>query len=174
MRREGMSTHEGSRGGGVTRKKISAGAMAPMVAMEAYTRARVSRPDSHLIRLRVSAVNGCRYCTAMHRRDARKDGWDDARILAAELWTDRAAELADDERAVLRFCDAVTHIDGEESVPDDLWAEISRHRGESGAGQLLMEIVTINAWNRIAVTTRLDPRSLKGVHEQDIDPERPS
>lgn len=156
------------------RKKISAGAMAPMVAMEAYTRARVSRADSHLIRLRVSAVNGCRYCTAMHRRDARKDGWDDARILAAELWTDRVGELAEDQRAVAGFADAVTHIEGEESVPDDLWAEVVRHRGESGAGQLLMEIVTINAWNRIAVATRLDPYSLKGVHNRDVDPVRPS
>lgn len=156
------------------RKKISAGAMAPMVAMEAYTRARVSRADSHLIRLRVSAVNACRYCTAMHRRDARKDGWDDGRILAAELWTDRVEQLPEDQRAVARFADAVTHINGEESVPDELWAEVVRHRGESGAGQLLMEIVTINAWNRIAVATRLDPNSLKGVHDRDVDPVRPA
>ncbi|GLB62994.1 alkyl hydroperoxide reductase AhpD [Dietzia sp. NCCP-2495] len=155
------------------RKKISAGAMAPMVAMEAYTRARVSRADSHLVRLRVSALNGCRYCTAMHRRDARKDGWDDARILAAELADSRGDQLTEDQRAVARFADAVTHIDGEESVPDELWAEVVRHRGESGAGQVLMEIVTINAWNRIGVATRLDPRSLRGVEERDIDPERP-
>ena len=73
-----------------------------------------------------------------------------------------------------RFADAVTHVDGEESVPDELWAEIVRHRGEAGAGQLLMEIVTINAWNRIAIATRLDPRSLKGVRDEDIDPARPS
>lgn len=174
VRRRDMSTHESSPRGGTKRKKISAGAMAPMVAMEAYTRARVSRADSHLIRLRISAVNGCRYCTAMHRRDARKDGWDDARILAAELASFRAHDLPEDQRVVARFADAVTHIDGEESVPDELWAEVVRHRGESGAGQLLMEIVTINAWNRIAVATRLDPRSLKGVEERDIDPVRPS
>lgn len=160
------------------RKKISAAAMAPMVAMEAYTRARVSREDSHLIRLRVSAVNDCRYCTAMHRRDARKDGWDDGRILAAELHsggigTERSGELTEQQQVVARFADAVTHIHGEESVPDELWGEVVRHRGEAGAGQLLMEIVTINAWNRIAVATRLDPRSLRGVQERDIDPERP-
>lgn len=147
--------------------------MAPMVAMEAYTRARVSRADSHLIRLRVSAVNGCRYCTAMHRRDARKDGWDDSRILAAELAGTRTEDLSEDQRVVARFADAVTHIHGEESVTDELWDEVVLHRGESGAGQLLMEIVTINAWNRIAVATRLDPRSLRGVEERDIDPERP-
>lgn len=144
-----------------------------MVALEAYTRARVSREDSHLIRLRVSAVNGCRYCASMHRRDARKDGWEDARIAAAEDWPAHAAELPAGELAVLRFADAVTHIDGEESVPDELWEEVGRHRGESGAGQLLMEVVTINAWNRIAIATRKAPESLRGVDPKDIDPASP-
>ena len=81
------------------------------------------------------------------------------------------------DAALLNFYDTSArmgmHIDGEESVPDELWAEVVRHRGESGAGQVLMEIVTINAWNRIGVATRLDPRSLRGVAERDIDPERP-
>ena len=110
----------------------------------------------------------------MHRRDARKDGWDDTRILAAELWTDRVEEVPAEQQVVARFADAVTHLNGEESVPDELWDEVVRHRGASGAGQLLMEIVTINAWNRIAVATRLDPRSLRGVEERDIDPDRPA
>ena len=68
--------------------------MAPMLALEAYSRARVSREDSHLIRLRVSAVNGCRYCLAMHRRDARKDGWSQARIAVSENWHAHADELS--------------------------------------------------------------------------------
>lgn len=151
-----------------------------MVALEAYTRARVSRSDSHLIRLRVSAVNSCRYCTAMHRRDARKDGWDTARVRAAEDWTTNADDPAADargmgagERTVLRFADAVTHIDGEESVPDELWDDIVRHRGASGGGQLLMEVVTINAWNRIAIATRKDPWTLRGVEPSDVEPLRP-
>lgn len=162
-----------------------------MLALEAYSRARVSRSDSHLVRLRVSALNGCRYCTAMHRRDARKDGWDDARILAAELGPELASEfsaeltsgegrpagvgqLSEGDLVVVKFSDAVTHINGEESVSDELWDEVVRHRGEAGAGQLLMEIVTINAWNRIAVTTRKSPESLRGVRAEDIDPVRPS
>ena len=146
------------------------GAMAPMLALEAYTRARVSTEDSHLIRLRVSAVNGCRYCIAMHRRDARKDGWSADRIAAVEDWTAHAEQLDPGERAVLRFADALTHVDGEESVPDELWAEVARHRGEKGAGQLVMDVVTINAWNRIAIATRKDPASLRGLVPGDLEP----
>lgn len=156
------------------RKQVSAAGMAPMLALEAYTRARVSRGDSHLIRLRVSAVNGCRYCTAMHRRDARKDGWDDARLVAAEDWTAHVDELSAGDAAVLRFADAITHIDGEDSVPDELWDEVVRHRGAASTGQLLMETVTINAWNRIAITTRRDPWSLRGIEARDVDPEHPT
>ncbi|UVE93760.1 carboxymuconolactone decarboxylase family protein [Dietzia sp. B32] len=152
------------------RTQISAGAMAPMLALEAYSRARVSRHDSHLVRLRVSAVNGCRYCLAMHRRDARRDGWSESRIAAAENWPAHAEEVSPAERAVLSFADAVTHIDGEDSVPDDLWDEVVRHRGEKGAGQLVMEIVTINAWNRIAIATRKDPATLRGLIPSDIEP----
>ena len=144
--------------------------MAPMLALEAYSRARVSREDSHLIRLRVSAVNGCRYCLAMHRRDARKDGWSGTRIAVSENWLAHADELSPAERAVLAFADAVTRIDGEDSVPDELWDEVVRHRGESGAGQLVMEIVTINAWNRIAIATRKDPATLRGLVPSDLEP----
>ena len=147
--------------------------MTSMLALEAYTRARVSRDDNHLIRLRVSAVNGCRYCTAMHRRDARKDGWSADRIAAAEDWTGHADVFAADEQAVLRFADAVTHIDGEESVPDEVWNAVARHRGENGAGQVLMDVVTINAWNRIAIATRKDPGSLRGLIPSDLEPANP-
>lgn len=144
-----------------------------MFALEAYTRARVSRADSHLVRLRVSAVNGCRYCTAMHRRDARRDGWDGAALVAAEDWPAHVDRWGPAELAVLRFADAVTRVDGEESVPDELWDEVVRHRGPAGAGHLVMEAVTINAWNRIAIATRMDPASLRGVAPGDIDPARP-
>lgn len=162
-----MSTSPGKNG---QRTQVTAGAMAPMLALEAYSRARVSRDDSHLIRLRVSAANGCRYCLAMHRRDARKDGWSQARIAVAESWHEHAEELPASERAVLAFADAVTHISGEESVSDDLWDAVVRHRGESGAGQLIMEVVTINAWNRIAIATRKDPATLRGLIPSDLEP----
>lgn len=155
------------------RTPVPKSAYAPLGALEAYTRIRVSRADSHLVRLRASALNGCRYCTAMHRRDARRAGWAGPRIEAAETWPDHRDAFTAAELAVLRLTDAVTRIAGEDSVPDELWAEVVRHRGESGAGHLVVEVATINTWNRIAVTTRLDPASLRGVRPEDIDPPRP-
>ena len=145
------------------RKPVSKVAYGAMVTLEAYSRRAVPAEVRHLVRLRASAINGCDYCTAMHRRDARKDGWDDARIDHVESWPDHEPEFDADALAVLRLTDAITRIDGEESVPDELWNAVVAHRGDEGTGQLVMEIVTINAWNRIAIATRRDPASLKGV-----------
>lgn len=143
-----------------------------MIALEAYSRTRVPRELAHLVRLRASVLNGCRYCLAMHRRDARKDGWGPERIAAAERgearWDGSEERENDTARVVLAVTEAVTHVDGEDSVPDELWDALVAVRGDTGAGHVLMEIVTINAWNRIAIATRLDPAGLRGVRAEEI------
>lgn len=128
-----------------------------MVGLEASVRLTVPKHTRHLIRLRASHLNGCEYCRAMHRKEARADGWTDEQIMRAEDWVDHASDYGSRDTAILRLTDAVTHIAGEESVPDELWDAVVAELGSNGAGQTLMEIVTINAWNRIAVTTRMDP-----------------
>lgn len=150
------------------RKPIPKVAYAPMLGLETYVRARVEKDLSHLVQLRASALNQCTYCLAMHRRDARKDGWAKERISQAENWPSAPEAFSEKERAALELTDAVTKIYGEDSVPDALWNNVERLHGEKGARNLLMAIVTINAWNRIGITTRLDPTSLSGVNEFDL------
>ena len=48
---------------------------------------------------------------------------------------------------------------------------MSEH-GKKDTRDLLMAIVTINAWNRIGITTRLDPASLSGVDAFDFGEEQ--
>ena len=150
------------------RKPIPRVAYAPMLGMETYVRARVDKDYSHLVQLRASAINQCTYCLAMHRRDARKDGWTEEKIGRVENWTETPDVFSDEEHAALELTDAVTKIRGEESVPDELWNRVERLHGEKGARNLLMAIVTINAWNRIGITTRLDPNSLSGLTPFDL------
>lgn len=153
-----------------TRRTIPKAAYAPMLGLEAYTRTRVPRNLAHLVRLRASALNGCRYCLAMHRRDARRDGWSAARIAAAETWTEHAAKFGPGDQAVLEFTDAVTRIHGEDSVDDALWERLTELHGAKLPANLLMEVVTINAWNRLAITSRQDPASLRNTVEADFAP----
>jgi alkylhydroperoxidase family enzyme len=44
-------------------------------------------------------------------------------------------------------------------VPDEVWAQAGKHFDEKALAALVMLITTINAWNRIGVSTRMVPRS---------------
>lgn len=123
----------------------------------------------HLISLRASVLNDCKACIATHRRDARGDGMEESRILAAEDWTNHEDEFADDERAVLALTDAVTHIDGYASVPDEVWDAAVTHFDEDGTLNLLVSICAINTFNRVSIATRTDPEQVKGTTEFDLD-----
>ena len=49
--------------------------------------------------------------------------------------------------------------EGGDRVPTDIWDEAHKAFGDEGMGQLAMVITTINAWNRICVSTRMVPES---------------
>lgn len=154
-----------------SRKPIPKVAYAPMLGLETFVRTRVEKDSNHMVQLRASALNQCVYCLAMHRRDARKDGWSKDRISQVENWADHRDSFTDEERATLELTDAVTKIHGESSVSDELWDRVERLHGEKETRNLLMAIVAINSWNRIAITTRMDPRSLSKVDSFDLGEE---
>lgn len=123
----------------------------------------------HLVSLRASVLNDCRACVTTHRRDARHDGWSEKRILRAEDWTNYADSYGAEEAVVLELTDAVTHIDGYESVPDELWNRAVALHGTEGTHDLLVSILAINSFNRLSIATRTDPQSVKGATEFDLN-----
>jgi AhpD family alkylhydroperoxidase len=110
-----------------------------------------------LVNLRASIVNGCAYCIDMHSKDARKAGESEQRLSALPAW--RQTPFFDDrERAALALTDAITLIsDGH--VPREVWDEASGQFEPDELAQLVWAIITINAWNRIATSTRMLPGS---------------
>jgi AhpD family alkylhydroperoxidase len=108
-----------------------------------------------LVNLRVSILNGCAYCIDMHTKNARRAGESERRLYAVAAWHE-APFFDDKERAALALADAVTLIsDGH--VPRDVWDEASAHFEPDELAQLVWAITVINAWNRIAITTRMAP-----------------
>jgi len=65
------------------------------------------------------------------------------------------------ERAALGLTEAVTLV-SETRVPDEVWSEAQRAFGERELANVLMAAVAINAWNRIAMATRMAPRNATG------------
>jgi AhpD family alkylhydroperoxidase len=102
-----------------------------------------------LIRVRASMLNGCAYCVDMHTKDARAIGETEQRLFAVSAWHE-APFFSPAERAALALTDALTLLPGR-PLPDDVVAEAEEQLGAEGLASATWIIVTINAWNRVAV-----------------------
>ena len=137
------------------RMRIAKAAPAPHRALVALSKSIELDPTlRELVNLRTSIVNGCAYCIATHTKDARQAGESEQRLYALAAW--RVSPLfSDRERAVLALTDAITLI-SDEHVPRAVWDEAAAQFSEDELAQLLWAITAMNAWNRIAIATRME------------------
>ncbi|MGZ4358952.1 MAG: carboxymuconolactone decarboxylase family protein [Gaiellaceae bacterium] len=108
-----------------------------------------------LVSLRASILNGCAYCVDMHTLDAAARGESAQRLHAVATWHE-APLFSERERAALLLTDALTLI-AESHVPREVFDRAREHFGDEELAQLIWAIVAVNAWNRIAVSTRMLP-----------------
>jgi AhpD family alkylhydroperoxidase len=105
-----------------------------------------------LVKTRASQINGCAFCIDMHTKDARANGETEQRLYALSAWRETPF-FTEKERAALALTEAVTLV-AETHVPDEVVEEAQQHFDEAELSQLVFAIVTINAWNRLAITAR--------------------
>jgi AhpD family alkylhydroperoxidase len=105
-----------------------------------------------LVRVRASQLNGCAYCIDMHTKDARAIGETEQRLYGLAAWRE-TPYFTPRERAALAFTEAVTLV-AETHVPAGAYEEVATEFTPDEVAALLGLIVTINAWNAIAVSTR--------------------
>lgn len=91
----------------------------------------------------------------MHSTDAREGGESEQRLYALPGWQE-APYYTERERAALQLTDSMTLL-SESHVPDDVYQRAVNQFPEEELAQLMSLILTINAWNRIGVATRLQP-----------------
>ena len=111
-----------------------------------------------LVKIRASQINGCAFCVDMHSVDAQKAGEADRRIFAVAAWHE-SPFFDERERAALALTDAMTRLPAG-GVPDDVYEAAAAAFGDEELGNLMGVIIAINAWNRVAVTTELQPPEL--------------
>ncbi|WP_127358713.1 carboxymuconolactone decarboxylase family protein [Actinacidiphila soli] len=126
-----------------------------MIALDDAASAGLDPAVAELVKIRSSQLNGCAYCLDMHSADARKLGLSEQKLYAVAVWRE-APFFTDRERAALDLAEAVTLL-GDHGVPDPTYAEAARLFGADELPRLLAMCITINAWNRIGVSTRLTP-----------------
>ncbi|HEX7057177.1 MAG TPA: carboxymuconolactone decarboxylase family protein [Bacilli bacterium] len=136
--------------------KVEPAAYEAMLGLEKYVQSTgLSKTLMELIKIRASQINGCAFCIDMHTKDARKAGETEQRIYALNAWRETPF-FTPEERAVLALTEAVTLV-ASTHVPDDVYEEAKQALGEKKLAQVIMAIIVINGWNRLAITTRTVP-----------------
>ncbi|MGI5503516.1 carboxymuconolactone decarboxylase family protein [Lentzea sp. CA-135723] len=128
-----------------------------MIALDSAAREGLDEQLAELVRIRASQLNHCAHCINMHTTDARELGESEARIYLLNAWEEAGDVYTEKEQAALRLTEAITVLSSHEYVNDDVYAQAAKHFGEEELAQLIALIFTINAWNRIAVSTRMKP-----------------
>jgi AhpD family alkylhydroperoxidase len=107
-----------------------------------------------LMRLRVSQINGCAFCTDMHIKEALEAGESQERLNMVAVWPE-AKVFTEAERAALELAEQGTRIaDAAEGVTDEAWANAAKHYDDDQLVALVTVIAIINAYNRMNVIIR--------------------
>ncbi len=125
-----------------------------MLGLEDYIGATSINPvHREMIKIRASQINGCAYCIDMHTEDARALGETEKRIYALSAWRESPL-FTDEERAILAFTEEMANIPVK-GVSEDTYYNLKKYFDDKGIGEIIMINVTINSWNRIAVSTHM-------------------
>ncbi len=127
-------------------------ALKALRGVEDYTRSsQLPALLREMIKIKASQINGCAYCIDMHTQDAIKLGETPRRIFAMSAWKESPL-FSEEERAVLQLTEEVTMISNH-GVSDATYNTVLKFYNENQLAQILMQIVVINSWNRIAIST---------------------
>ena len=109
----------------------------------------IDRPLLDLIRIRVSQLNHCGFCSDMHAMAALARGESTRRLLALCVWRDSSL-FSRREKLALEWSEA-TALLACAGVPDALFAAVRAEFGEQALVDLTMAVTPISGWNRLAV-----------------------
>lgn len=136
---------------------VAPAATAALRALSQSVDAGLDKGLVELVKIRVSQINGCAFCTAFHIALARRLGVDAAKIDLVAVWRD-AGLFAPRERAALAWAEQLAGMAGG-PMPEDAVARLGEIFAPDEVVHLTIAIATINAWNRIAGGLRFPPPS---------------
>lgn len=134
------------------------GAIRAMLGLEKYlAQSPLEKNLLHLLKYRVSQINGCAYCLDMHSKDLRDEGETEQRIYLLSAWRE-SPFYSERERAALEWAESLTLVgEGGDRVPDDLYERARKQFSERELIDLTMAVVAINGFNRLNVAFRTEP-----------------
>ena len=130
-------------------------ALKAMYALEGYlATTQLSKTLKELLKIRASQINKCAFCIDMHTKDAIKNGETNQRIFLLHAW--RETDLfTEEEKVILAITEEITLIHNQ-GLSDETYKKAEQIFDKNRIAQIIMAVITINAWNRIAVSTHMD------------------
>lgn len=138
-------------------KRIQIDAVEPhafkgMFGLEKYLQqGSLSKIHYELIKTRASQINGCAFCINMHTQDALKLGESPQRLFLLDAWWETNL-YSEEEQVILKITEEVTLIH-RNGLTSETYQKAIKLFDEHYVAQIIMAVVTINAWNRIAIST---------------------
>jgi AhpD family alkylhydroperoxidase len=127
-----------------------------MYALEGYlANSQLTKTHKELIKIRASQINGCAFCIDMHTKDALKNGETNQRIFLLDAWRETSL-FTEEEKVLLAITEEVTLIQ-HGGLSAETYKKAEQIFDNNYIAQIIMAVVTINAWNRIAISTHLEP-----------------
>lgn len=125
-----------------------------MYGLEEYlATTQLTKTQKELIKIRASQINRCAYCIDMHTKDALKNGETNQRIFLLNAWRETDV-FTEEEKVILAITEEVTLIHNG-GLSDETYKKAEQFFDENYIAQIIMAVATINAWNRIAVSTNM-------------------
>lgn len=127
-----------------------------LFALENYLKNTQLTPiQKELIKIRASQINGCAFCLNMHTKDALNFGETTKRIFLLNAWRE-AGVFTEEEQVMLAMTEELTLIH-QQGLTEDTYQRAKALLNDQLIAQVIMAVIAINAWNRIAISTRMKP-----------------
>ena len=134
---------------------IDKAAYKALLGLEGYLQTiSLNKIQKELIKIRASQINGCAFCLDMHTKDAMKYGETPQRIFLLNAWKEAKELFTEEEQVMLDMTDEITLI-SQKGLTEETYYKAKQVFDESTIAEIIMAIITINAWNRIAISTHL-------------------
>ncbi|MBE8712321.1 carboxymuconolactone decarboxylase family protein [Sphingobacterium hungaricum] len=134
-------------------QKLEPKAYEAMFGLESYlATSGLDKTILELIKIRASQINGCAFCINMHTKDALKNGETNQRIFLLNAWKETNL-YNEQEQVALAMTEEITLV-SHKGLTDETFELAKSVFSENDIAKIIFAISTINAWNRIAISSR--------------------